>query len=366
MTDFPGRSPSFFSQTRGAFRAAALPLFGALAFLAGCSDDPTGPVELRGEVAVVVNSIENSLTVVSTSDPGRAFTIGLGSANASAVGMAVRGSIVVVPLGRYPFAAVVDLDARAVVHTVALPEGSGATGVAFLNDSIALIANPNLNSVTPLNVLRGTTGDQIPVGVYPQSIMEHSGRAYVSNGNLDTSSGLLPPAGPGSLSVIDNTLTVISTIALSGENTGSSVVGGDGKLYVLNTGNWDEPSGSISVVNLQTLQEEDHFTGFGWGPDSMTLLPGGLFRISGYAFGILEWNYLTRRFTRGLDNPIADAAIRPVGSVGTDLSGRNWVTNSGNCAESGKLFRLSSSGSVEAEARVGICPAGLAFTVLGR
>ena len=83
-----------------------------------------------------------SVTIFDVEDPEQARTVGLG-ADGSPVTMAVRGALAAVPLGFVPALAVVDLKEAMLLRTVALTSGSGATGVAFLNDSIVLVANPS-------------------------------------------------------------------------------------------------------------------------------------------------------------------------------------------------------------------------------
>ena len=93
-----------------------------------------------------------------------------------------------------------------------------------MNDSIVLAANPDLNSVTPVNVVAGTSGSEIAVGRYPQAIVVEGGRAFVLNAELelDVELGFVVPDGPSTVSVIDiESLTVTSTMALSGENAGA-------------------------------------------------------------------------------------------------------------------------------------------------
>ena len=133
-------------------------LLGAL-FMVACSGDGT---ELQlpetTEVGVVLSSTDLSLTIFEVENPGQTRTVGLGP-DGSPITMAVRGNLAAVPLGVVPAVAVVDLREGLLVRTVGLPLGSGATGAAFLNDSIVLVANPSLNSVTPVNVLAGNTGE---------------------------------------------------------------------------------------------------------------------------------------------------------------------------------------------------------------
>lgn len=154
------------ARTRGlarGFIAAAAPAFAALALAACGTDSPSEPAPTpTAEVGVIVNSQDHSLSVFSVDEPQSVTTIGLGP-DGSPVTVAARGAIAVIPLGTFPAAAVVDLRTAAVVDTVGLPEGSGATGVAFLNDSIALVANSGRNSVSPIHVGRGEPGEELAV-----------------------------------------------------------------------------------------------------------------------------------------------------------------------------------------------------------
>ncbi|HEV2150532.1 MAG TPA: hypothetical protein VGR37_24240 [Longimicrobiaceae bacterium] len=338
-------------------RPAALLLAPILA-LASCDNGPTEPRRPAGtEVAVVVNSSERSLTVVPVDDPAGRFTIGVG-AEGSPLTVAVNGGTAVVPLGTFPFAAVVDLGQRKVVHTVALPAGSGATGVAFLNDSIALVANSNLNSVTPVNTRRGTAGAQIPVGTFPQAIVASEGRAYVLNAELEK----FVPVRPGSISVIDGTLKTVATIQLSGLNPGAAAFGPGGQLYVVNSGSFGGNNGSLSVVDVNTRRETSHHPGFGNFPGSVAVGRDGLVHVGVYGEGVRVWDPATRLF-RGL-NPIVPGGKPPVSGIGFDFAGRLHTLNPGSCKDPGTLYRLGSTFQVEQQTSTGICPFGLAFTFL--
>lgn len=339
--------------------AARVALLAPLA-LTGCDLGPTEPDRPSGvEAAVVINSRERSLTVIPVENPAAPFTIGV-SAEGSPVSVDARGKTAVVPLGTFPFAAVVDLQARAVTHTVALPEGSGATGVAFLNDSIALVANPRLNSVTPINVRRGTAGTAIPVGVYPSKIVVVDGRAFVLNGELDK----FVPVRPGTITVIDQSLKTVGTVQLTGLNPGGAAAGRDGRLYVINSGRFGSNNGSLSVVDTRTLREVGHHTGFGNFPGSVAVDRNDRVVVGVYGTGILSWNPGTQAFVRGSDNPLKPGGIPPVAAVGFDSQGRMLALNPGSCRDPGVAYRVTAEGQVEREIPVGICPFGLAFTVL--
>lgn len=338
-------------------RGVLLSLLAPLLLLVACESETTapGPGGGAGELAVILNSTERSLTVFPVDDPESVRTIGV-APEGSPASLAVRGRIAVVPLGTYPFVAVVDLDAGAVVQTVALPDGSGATGAAFLNDSIALVANSDINSVSPINVLRGTAGEPIEVGRYPQAIEVVDGVAYVINGELEN----WMPAGPGSITLIDESLEVVGTIALSGENPGSAAAGDDGRLYVLHSGSWGANDGSLSVVDLAEGKEISHHTGFGDFPGAVVTAPGRVLVVVG-GVGILEWDPATEGFVHGLDDPLTPGETPPVSTVGFDSSGRFYVLNPGNCIDPGRVYLIGAGGEVEAEVRTGACPYAIDF-----
>jgi hypothetical protein len=335
---------------------------GALALLptlAGC-DVTSVRVGQPGQLAVVVNSVDNSLTLVSADSAGSdARLVGLGSVAASPVSAAARHELVVVPLGIYPFAAVVSARLGTLVGTLPLPANSGATGVAFLNDSIALVGNPNRNSVSPLNLARASVGAEIPVGVFPQALVAGNDRVYVLNGNLVN----FAVAGPGSVSVVNQAGQVTATIPLSGLNPSAGVVR-NGKLYVVNAGTFGGNNGTLSVVDLATAREEHLATGFGEFPGALDVGPDGNVYVAVYGVGILVWNPGTHSFVRGPGNPLVPGGVLPVSGVGFDSHGRMHTVNPGDCSGAGRTLRTSGS-SVDRTVNTGICPFSITFADLG-
>ncbi len=335
-------------------RAAAALL--ALPALAGCDTDSTGPRVVTAEAVSIVNSTDRTLTVVATENPNAKFTVGLG-AQGSPVSVAARGRWAVVPMGTYPFAVVVDLQAGAVSRTVPLPAGSGATGVAFLNDSIAIVANPALNSVTPVNVLRGTAGASIAVGGYPQAVVAGGGRVYVLNAELVNFS----PARTSTVTVIDGALQVAGTIPLGGFNASAGAFE-SGRLYVVNSGHFGQADGSLSVVDAATLTETHHATGFGSFPGSIALDGSGLAYVGLYDQGLLVWNTGTRTFTRGPDNPLLTGGGVPLSGVGFDGSDRLYTLHPGTCQAAGAVTQTRLSSGESGSVTTGVCPFALAFS----
>ncbi len=335
-------------------------LLGAL-FLAACFGDSTEPLPPEtAEVGVVLSSTDLSLTIFEVENPAQTRIVGLGPAG-TPVTMAVRGNFAAVPLGIVSAVAVVDLKEGVRVRTVGLPTGSGATGAAFLNDSIVLVANSDLNSVTPVNVLAGTLGSTITVGRYPQAVVVEGGRAFVVNAELVD----FAPAGPATVSVIDiESLTVTSTIQLSGENAGPGAVGPDGRLYIVNTGSFDgSANGSLSVVNLTSLPEEvEHHTGFGDGPGSLALGPAGRAFVGAFSYGVAVWDTSLDAFIRG-----PAEALRPGGSGVTGLAfdeaGRLY-TLTADCVNPTTANRLDGTFAIDVTIPVGTCPIAIAFTTI--
>jgi hypothetical protein len=250
---------------------------------------------------------------------------------------------------------VVNLATATVMGSVALPANSGATGAAFLNDSIAMVANSNLNTVSPVNVNRGTAGAQVAVGVYPQAVVRGTdGRLFVINGNLVN----FAPAGPGSVTVLNASGQVTGTVALSGINPSAGAVR-DGKLYVINAGTFNGNNSSLSVVNLATQQEERVVAGFGNFPGAIDVGADGNVYVGVYGSGIVIWNPATLTFVRTIGNPLVPGEV-PVSALGFDYQGRMHTTNPGDCSAAGKSYRLIAT-AYDRVVPTGVCPFAIAF-----
>ena len=335
---------------------------GALMFaaLAACSDDATGPDDIvLTDVAVVLNSNDRSLTVLPLTGEGAPYTIGVAPDGTPST-FAVRGNLAIVPLGTVPAAAVIDLVERIVLRTVALPIGSGATGAAFLNDSIAIVANSGLNSVSALNVRRGTAGAQIPVGTFPQAVYASGDTAYVLNAELGPD---FKPARQGTITVLTGpNHTVAGTVQLSGFNPGAAARGSDGRIYVINTGAYDNTNGSLSILDPRTLTEVQHVPGFGGGPGGIAVHNGRV-AVASFNYGVAIWDVATASFVRAPANAIEPGGIPASSGVGFDSGGRLYALEP-DCSNPASAFRLTATFAVETELPVGNCPIGIIFTRL--
>lgn len=335
-------------------------LMTSLAFaMLGCGDDATAPVLPTGvETAVIVNSIELSVTVFPVDSPDVARTIGLGQAG-SPVTVAARGKTAVVPMGFFSAAVVVDLPSGQ-VQPVALPNNSGATGVDYLNDSIAYVANPNLNTVSRINVFTGTAEMEVGVGGFPQAVVTSSDRVFVLNAELDKT---FRPAKAGGVSVIDPASnTVVSTIILSGYNPSAAAFGPDGRLYVINSGTFGQGDGSLSVIDPDALQEIDHHAGFGEFPGDIAFDREGNAHISSFSYGIAVWDALADSFIAPPSDPLIVDGHTISSGVGFDSGDRLYTLIPGDCIAPSVAVRLAGADTEEID--VGVCPIDIAFTAV--
>ena len=330
-----------------------------LAVLSVCQDDISAPDNfIKEELGVVVNSLDVSLTVFSVNEPDVSNIIGL-SPDGSPVGLALNGSLAVVPLGIVPAVAVVNLSSGILLRTIALPEGSGATGIDFLNDSLVLVANPLLNSVSPVNIIRGTVKSAIEVDGFPHYVTVSDGRALVLNANLGSD---FSPKGPGTVSVVDiGDLSVIGTIQLSGENPSGAVMGPDGLLYIINSGRFGVGNGSLSVVDIDNMIEVSHHIGFGEFPSSPVFGGKGNLFFSSFAFGVGAWNPSISSFLFAPSNAITIQGSSGSSGVGFDSHGRMYTVQS-DCMNPSTVVRLSGDLTTETVIPTGICSTTIGFT----
>lgn len=296
-----------------------------LLLLGAACADTTAPLPAPTEVLLVVNSTANTLSIVPVNAPATGTAIPLGGVSATPASVDAFDGTAIVPLGFDNSAAVVNLRTGAVDH-VTLPANSGATGVAVVNDSIAYVANPNLNSVTRINYRTHDTAS-VTVGVYPQAISYTRGKIFVLNGNLDST---YKPAGPSWLTVIDPlTNQVKDSIGLPGPgNAQFATVGADGLLYVMNTGAFGSGEGRLSIVDPVNKLEVGNFGGFGNAPGPVAASGNEVF-IASYSEGLMEFATDTRTVVKGAG---AGIAIPMNATVAADAEGRIYAIESGPCS----------------------------------
>jgi DNA-binding beta-propeller fold protein YncE len=296
----------------------------------GCSD-ALEQTSSAGQVIGVVNASDRTLSLVSATD----FTVSTrdwqtGSATPRTIDG--RGSVFVVPLGSADAVGIDFLvrcppDPAALCvrpdYVLPLAAGSGATGVAIQDDSIAWIANPNRNTVTRLNYLNGDTAS-VPVGVFPQAVAIVGTRVFVVNGNLAGST----PAGPSWLTSFDCCgVRTADSIPLTGTNARFAVVGDDSLLYVIASGHAGAADGKLSIVDPQARVELVTLNGLGESPGAAAFHPtGSRLLVASATEGILEVNTSIRAITRGPGSGVKPSG-HGVSGLAIDLRGRVYAVD---------------------------------------
>jgi len=304
--------------------------FLALTLATGCSD-ALEQKSSAGQVIGVVNANDRTLSVISATD----FSVSTHdwqSGTASPRTIDGRGHVFVVPLGAADAVGISRFftcppGALACVrpdYVLPLAPGSGATGAAIQDDSIAWIANPNLNTVTRVNYLRNGDTTSVAVGVYPQAVAIVGTRVFVVNSNLVGST----PAGPSWLTSFECcSVRTPDSIPLTGANARFAVVGDDSLLYVIASGHAGAADGKLSIVDPKSRTEIAVLNGLGESPGAAAFHPaGGRLLISSLAEGILEVNTSIRAITRGPGNGVKPAG-HGVSGLAIDLRGRVYAVD---------------------------------------
>jgi hypothetical protein len=344
---------------RHSFAALAVTALAVTALALGCSDT-NAPLPDPQEVLLVVNSTANTLSIVPVEAPNSAVAVPLGGTTPTPTGVSAREGVAIVPLGLDNAVAVVDLRAAAVIRTIPLPENSGATGSAIVDDSIAYVGNPNINSVSRINYLTGATSE-VPVGVYPSGLIFTRGKVFVINANLDST---FKAAGPSSLTIIDPAINGealgVDSIALTGEGNASyAAVGSDGLLYVMSTGDYFSGEGRLSVVDPLARVEVASFAGFGTGPGNVAADADARIFVSSYTEGVMEFNLDSNKVVRGAGQGVP---IPSNATVAVDSKGRVYGIETGPCSGGrvGRAHVLDAKLEETGTIALGECPVGSA------
>jgi uncharacterized protein (DUF305 family) len=319
-----------------------------------------GAPDPAAEVAVVLNNLDRSLTFFDVDARESAQTVPLPGAGFPA-GLAIRGSTLIVPV--WNDLLLIDAQTRAPFGVVALPPGASAAGPAFLNDSIAIVANSFLNTLSVVNVRRAALVRVVdaPGFDWPREVLVHGGRVYVANAMFG---GDFWMDGPGTLTVLDAaTLAVLKTVPLTGWSSLRVTAGPDGRIWVLNAGVGTArgAKGSLSVVDPVALQEVEHHTGFGYLPTGLAWGPDGLAYVASGAYGVAVWDPRSDAFVRPPEQAIAPDGIPSASAAGFDGAGRLYALVARSCDGPGFAYRLRATFQVDAKVPVGGCPSEIEF-----
>lgn len=321
--DSPGRSP--------------LPLLLLLAS-AGCA--ATAPSSPGPSVALAVLAAgDATLSIIPLSGTAAPQVIALGDIGGPPAALATLGARGLVTTGAGSSVASVELAGDQTVLVYRLATGGGAAGAAFVNDSVAYVANPGNNRATRLNLRTGDTLS-VAVGRTPTAVAVMRGRVFVANANLTTPCTGVPicVAGPSWLSVIDpDQNTVVDSVALPGPGNATALqVGGDGLLYVVSAGPGGTQPGRLSIVDPVLRQEVGSFGGFGALPGRLASDGRERLFITSASQGLMEFNTRIRRVVRGAGGGIP---LQSGVAASVDDAGLVYVLESGQCptGEPGRL-----------------------------
>ncbi len=332
-----------------------------LAALTACSDaleqDTTA-----GQVVAVLNSGAGTVSCVDATDLKLACTAGLAPLGSVPSGFDARGSVLLVPFVDADGVRVIDLMGAG--RTVALARNSAPTGVAIENDSIAWVANAGRNTVTRFNYRTGDTLGSAAVGIAPQGVVVTSRTIFVLNGNLAGGA----PAGPSWLTPIPRfgpSPLQPDSVGLTGTNARFAALGGDGFVYVVNSGAPGKANGKVSIVDPLARSEVAVVNGLGESPGPAVYHPSGRLLVASRSEGILEVNTLTRAVARGPGNGVKPAGDG-ISALAVDPRGRIYAVAPKDCTTSGVVHVLSAPPAYRElkTVTVGVCPSSAALAFL--
>jgi hypothetical protein len=329
-------------QVRSGLRSLALTLFAG--FLAGCAATTPSPPPPR-DVLVVLNAQSANLSLIPIPGGGPPDVVSLGNIGGTPFGMASLGSQVLITTGAGSTVARLDLESGVSAVVYQLPLDAGAAGAAFVNDTLAYVANPFIDRVTRFNFRTGDTLS-VAVGHTPIAVGLARGRLFVVNANLDPGCPFADPCtlGPSWLTVLDPVSTVLlDSIPLVGPGNAVAIdVGGDGQLYVLSAGvNDGEASmGRVSIIDPISRTEVGSFAGFGVLPNNLASDRRERLFVTSETEGLMEFNTRTRRIVRGAGSGIP---LQGATAAAVDGTGIIYAVESGSCSGLGsgrvRVFR---------------------------
>ena len=298
--------------------------------MAACA--PTEPLPVPPvETLLVLNAGDLTVRYVQLGDSGRSGAIALGNIGGTPRLLAARGEQLLVTTGAGSTVARFGLTTGQSPLVHSFPDSSGAAGAAFVNDTLAYVANDLIDRATRINF---RTGDTVSVatGRSPTALVMARGRLFITNANLEpVCAGPLPCVrGPSWLTVVDPERNeVVDSIPLTGPGNASAIeLGSDGLLYVLSAGAGGEESARLSIVDPLLRVEVGSFSGFGVLPTALAAdRSERLFVVSPFE-GLMEFNTRTRRVVRSAETAIP---LQAGVAVQVDDAGLIYAIESGAC-----------------------------------
>jgi len=343
-------------------------LVAAFALVAGACAPTTAPTPPPEEKLLVVNGGENTLSVIPIDTTRPTRKISLGALTGSPQDVAARSETALVAGGDADVLVVVDLVAERVQRVIAFPAGSRPTSVVIIGETVAYVTNAGRNVVTRVDYSSGDTAS-VDVGQYPRDAILTRGRLFVVNGNVERCPLGTCSLGPSWLTVVDPQANTRSagrdSIPLPSQgNARSATLGGDGLIYVVNTGDQSsETPGRLSIVDPIRREEVGSFSGFGFVPAVAASDGGERLFLTSERDGLMEFNTRTRRVVRGAAEAIH---LNDIVTAAVDSRGRIYGVEAAGCG-SGQPGRLRVLRPDLTEARsllLGVCPTAAAIVLL--
>jgi hypothetical protein len=283
------------------------------------------------ETLIVLNAGDATLTLLTLTGAAGETSISLGDVGGTPLFLAASGAQGLITTGPGNTAARVGFSFGQSPIVYQLAAGAGAGRAAFVNDTLAYIANPSVDRATRINF---RTGDTVSVatGRSPSAVAVARGRVFIANANLELECAEPLPCvrGPSWLTVIDpDRNTVVDSIALAGPGNALAIeVGGDGLLYVLSAGAGGTAPGRLSIVDPVLRSEVGSFAGFGVLPNDLASDRRERLFVTSFTEGLMEFNTRTRRVVRGAGSGIP---LHSGTAVAVDDEGLIYAVEAGLC-----------------------------------
>jgi hypothetical protein len=268
----------------------------ALDFIDGTVDNP--------EIGLIVNTTGSAVRLFQLGDPSQARDIAFGaSASLTPTGISVLGDRGAVPLGNAASVAILDLRAQEIEGFFFFPSGN-ATGSSWVNETTVVVANQETDVVGSFSPdqANDTITNTLSVTQFPSSVLAISDSlVLVVSSNLDDS---YAPAGDGMVTGVDpRTMTLVDTVRTGGENPQLGDLGPDGMLYVINTGDYVNPS-TVAVIDPTTMTRVKVVGGFPAGSGDLHVDSNGLVFVSSFFGGTVVWDSSSETFIRDEADPV--------------------------------------------------------------
>ncbi len=315
-----------------------------LAGVSGCAST-TAPLPPPVELLLVVNSGEQSLSILTLPDLPTQGKIDLGAPTTPLATVSANRQFALVATGAAGLV-LVDVALRSRTRLATFPDGAVLTDALFLNDSIAVATDPGRSVLVRFNIVTGDTASLLLPG-RPNALAMSRSRLFVLHGNGEPcpERTRLCPQGPSWITVLDPVTLMTSgpgdSIPLLGEGGGRFIAGGsDGFVYVVSQGVGPEAEGRLAIVDPVRRTEVGSFGGLGALPGRFAIDGSDRLLISSEVDGLMEFNTRNRSVTRG---PAASIPVDRNAGVAVDIRRRILAIESGPCLGSTpgrvRLFR---------------------------